>query len=222
MASIYMVYRDSTSIFTKFQTINEWFEYAHSSIDAAGLRDFPRFSSDEHPLFLNQTIKKTKVTDQTKWEEIFHLPSLQIFCDTTQENNTVKFEFRTEFHDHILLTFRTELFGFLHELITSYVKEREIIKGKEEYIPVSKTDDRQYDCVKWELEPTLRLISKFGSSVESLGVDALLKSLGFHHARTTIPKWLQRGLLDNLNEVMQNIIKIYVKIQSEHDSKPQQ
>ena len=35
----------------------------------------------------------------------------------------VKFEFKTDFHDHIQLTFRTELFGFLHELITSYVKE---------------------------------------------------------------------------------------------------
>jgi hypothetical protein len=87
MASIYQVYRDSTSIFTKFQTINEWFEYAHSTIDAAGLRDFPRFSADEHPLLLTQTLKKSKYNDQTKWEEIFHLPSLQIFCDTTQVNS---------------------------------------------------------------------------------------------------------------------------------------
>jgi hypothetical protein len=84
MASIYQVYRDSTSIYTKFQTINEWFEYAHSTIDAAGLRDFPRFTADEHPLLLSQTLKKNKHNDQTKWEEIFHLPSLQIFCDTTQ------------------------------------------------------------------------------------------------------------------------------------------
>ena len=84
MASIYQVYRDSTSIFTKFQTINEWFEYAHSSIDAAGLRDFPRFSADEHPLLMSQTLKKSKYGDQTKWEDIFHLPSLQVFCATTQ------------------------------------------------------------------------------------------------------------------------------------------
>lgn len=87
MASIYMVYRDSNSIFTRFQTINEWFEYAHSNIDAVGLRDFPRFSSDLHPLLLNQSVKKNKVSDLTKWEEIFHLPSLQVFCDTTQENS---------------------------------------------------------------------------------------------------------------------------------------
>ena len=82
MASIYMVYRDSTSIFTQFTWINEWFEYAHSSIDAVGLRDFPRFKGDEH-----SSIKKNKTNDQTKWEEIFHLPSLQIICDSTQENS---------------------------------------------------------------------------------------------------------------------------------------
>jgi hypothetical protein len=38
--------------------------------------------------------------------------------------DTVKFEFKTDFNDHILLTFRTEMFGFLHELITSYIAEK--------------------------------------------------------------------------------------------------
>ena len=93
MASIYMVYRDSTNVFTRFQTINEWFEYAHSNIDAVGLRDFPRFSFDEHPLFTAASQaaaakKANKINEQTKWEEIFHLPSLQILCDATQENSS--------------------------------------------------------------------------------------------------------------------------------------
>ena len=77
MASIYKVYRDSTSIFTRFSTINEWFEYAHSSIDAAGLRDFPRFASDEHQVLLNQSAKKSKINEQTKWEGICNLNSFQ-------------------------------------------------------------------------------------------------------------------------------------------------
>lgn len=91
MASIYQVSRDSTSIFTKFQTINEWFEYAHSSIDAAGLRDFPRFAGDD-PLLLSTVVKKGKYqADQTKWEEIFHLPSLQVFCMSTQSDSKFKY-----------------------------------------------------------------------------------------------------------------------------------
>lgn len=87
-----MVYRDTTSIFTKYQTISEWFEYAHSNIDAVGLRDFPRFAADEPMMHLMgsqavSAVKKSKVNDQTKWEEIFHLPSLQIFYDTSQEDS---------------------------------------------------------------------------------------------------------------------------------------
>ncbi len=79
MASIYMVYNDSQNIFTRFQTINEWFEYAHGSIDAAGLRDFPPFSEDKK-------MKKSKI-NESKYEEIFHLPSSQILFDTTQQNS---------------------------------------------------------------------------------------------------------------------------------------
>ena len=45
-------------------------------------RDLPRFKGDEP-----NSIKKNKANDQTKWEEIFHLPSLQIICDSTQENS---------------------------------------------------------------------------------------------------------------------------------------
>jgi hypothetical protein len=221
MASIYMVNRDSASIFTKFQTISEWFEYAHSTIDAAGLRDFPRFASDDNSLLLTQTNKKgNKYSEQTKFEEIFHLPSLQVFCDTSQLGNIVKFGFKTDFHDHIAMTFRTELFSFLHELITSYMKETEISLRKEQNVPEPAKDERVYECSRWVLEPTLRLfaINSMKGTVEPPGVDTVLKSLGFHHARSTIPKWLQRGLFDNLHDIMENLIKVYIKLLS--DSNP--
>ena len=81
MASIYKVYNESTIPFTRFETINEWFEYAHSGIDAVGLRDFPTFKSDE----TSRISKKKK--EEVKVEEIFHLPSLQVMCFSTQENS---------------------------------------------------------------------------------------------------------------------------------------
>ena len=93
MASIYMVYNDSTNIFSRFQTINEWFEYAHGNIDAVGLRDFPQFSADELIPAMSQKNKKYKLNEQTKYEEIFHLPSLQILCDTTQEKSAFEWIF---------------------------------------------------------------------------------------------------------------------------------
>jgi hypothetical protein len=125
--------------------------------------------------------------------------------------------FTTEFHDHIQLTYRTELFGFLHELITSYVREKDIYQGKETYIPETKVDNRIYECIKWELNPTLKLISKFGNSVDPPRVDVILNKLGFNYARQTIPKWFQRGLLDSLNDVIFQLIKLYLKILSDQE-----
>lgn len=46
-----------------------------------------------------------------------------------------------------------------------------------------------------------RLLSWAGKSIEPYGIDYILNKLGFSHARTTIPKWLQRGFMDPLDKV---------------------
>ncbi len=99
------------------------------------------------------------------------------------------------------------------------LKQKDIYQGKEPYIPETKIDIRDYDCKKWDLNPTLRLISKFGGAVDPPKVDNLLKSLGFTYAQKTIPKWFQRGLLDSLNDLMFQLIKFYLKILSDQDLK---
>ena len=45
-----------------------------------------------------------------------------------------------------------------------------------------------------------RLMSWGGKHIEPYGVDYILQKLGFAHARTTIPKWLQRGFMDPLDK----------------------
>lgn len=45
-----------------------------------------------------------------------------------------------------------------------------------------------------------RLLSWGGKSIEPYGVDYILQKLGFSHARTTIPKWMQRGFMDPLDK----------------------
>lgn len=47
-----------------------------------------------------------------------------------------------------------------------------------------------------------RLLSWAGKSIEPYGVDYILQKLGFSHARTTIPKWMQRGFMDPLDKVL--------------------
>ena len=79
MASIYMVQRES-NLLTQYSTINEWFEYAHQGIDAVGRRNFPAFKEDMQyqKSSMIDTIKKGKVLERNRNEEIFHLPRLQI------------------------------------------------------------------------------------------------------------------------------------------------
>lgn len=60
-------------------------------------------------------------------------------------------------------------------------------------------DWRNFECQTWHLEPTVRLLSWAGKSIEPYGIDYILNKLGFSHARTTIPKWLQRGFMDPLD-----------------------
>lgn len=62
-------------------------------------------------------------------------------------------------------------------------------------------DWRNFECKTWHLEPTVRLLSWAGKSIEPYGIDYILHKLGFSHARTTIPKWLQRGFMDPLDNL---------------------
>lgn len=47
-----------------------------------------------------------------------------------------------------------------------------------------------------------RLLSWAGKSIEPYGIDYILQKLGFAHARTTIPKWIQRGFMDPLDKLL--------------------
>ncbi|XP_075153247.1 transmembrane protein KIAA1109 homolog tweek isoform X1 [Haematobia irritans] len=62
-------------------------------------------------------------------------------------------------------------------------------------------DWRHFECQTWHLEPTVRILYWAGKSIEPYGIDYILNKLGFSHARTTIPKWLQRGFMDPLDKV---------------------
>ena len=77
---------------------------------------------------------------------------------------------------------------------------------------VDAIDLRQFICNTWQLEPTVRLISWAGRRIEPVGVDYILQQLGFRHARTTIPKWFQRGVLDVLDQALAVIVQNLVVV----------
>ena len=141
----------------------------------------------------------------------------------------------SDFDNHIYVTTDAEAFFFLHDLIVSYVKEKDRVLQMQQGVDSSKSksktkdpkeqqvelqkDWRQYECNTWHLEPTVRLISWAGSEIEPYGVDYILQRLGFSHARTTIPKWLQRGCMDPLDKTLSVIVHRTVQLVQEEKKK---
>ncbi|XP_048858560.1 transmembrane protein KIAA1109 homolog isoform X2 [Brienomyrus brachyistius] len=139
----------------------------------------------------------------------------------------------TEFTDHICVTMDAELIMFLHDLVSAYLKEKENAlhcprstagragqktastipenisseEEKQDGVNYTAVDWREFLCNTWHLEPTVRLIDWTGRKIDPVCVDYILQKLGFHHARTTIPKWLQRGVMDPLDKVLSVLIK---------------
>ncbi|TKC49630.1 hypothetical protein EI555_007878, partial [Monodon monoceros] len=167
-------------------------------------------------------------------------------ANNTENSTTVECSVVTEFTDHICVTMDAELIMFLHDLVSAYLKEKEkaifpprilstrpgqkspvIIhdenssdKDREDSITYTTVDWRDFMCNTWHLEPTLRLISWTGRKIDPVGVDYILQKLGFHHARTTIPKWLQRGVMDPLDKVLSVLIKkLGTALQDEKEKK---
>lgn len=148
--------------------------------------------------------------------------------------------FETDFYGHIMFTFNAEHFYFLHDLISSYIKEKDRSKfqsnvslaffsfllaqiedksrqrstggttAQAQNIDLPPLDDgrsddaRRFHCpdTKWKLQPTIKLLTAYGSEVEPFGADYILQKLGFRHARLTIPKWVQRGVMDPCEQSM--------------------
>ena len=74
-------------------------------------------------------------------------------------------------------------------------------KKEEEEVEKGGESKRQFQCVCWKLEPRLTLLSSVGGEFNP-HISWLLQKLGFKHAQTTIPKWVQRGAMDPLDKTV--------------------
>lgn len=238
----------------QFKTLKEWFHYAFANSEIDAIELFPSLERDASgggasgansgsntgSTERGASAERSRAAgDKHVREVIFALPSLQLHLRThhlqansppteNDEKPVVECSFITEFEDHIFVSVDAEAFLFLHDLISSYIKEKDRVMpgGKatawnEPGTSAGTTrarhegpaqDYRDYRCVTWHLEPTVRLLSWAGKSIEPYGVDYILQKLGFSHARTTIPKWLQRGTLDPLDKLLSLVLLRLVAI----------
>ncbi|KAG8178566.1 hypothetical protein JTE90_004495 [Oedothorax gibbosus] len=213
----------------QFRSMHEWFHYAFATSDLDDVSRFPVLDHDRDGAAADRRVSMPSKGPEFNhnMEIIFALPSMQLHLKTEHlqpakpnstggSKPTVDCSFVTEFDDHIFVAVDAEAFFFLHDLITSYIKEKEIVStfGKS-HSPDSdrklkmgdpteslQKDWRSYQCHTWHLEPTVRLLSWAGKGIEPYGVDYILQKLGFAHARVTIPKWMQRGCMDPLDKIL--------------------
>jgi hypothetical protein len=63
-----------------------------------------------------------------------------------------------------------------------------------------------------------RLLSWAGKRIEPYGVEYILNKLGFSQARTTIPKWVQRGAMDPLDKILSLVLSRTITAQKAKES----
>lgn len=68
------------------------------------------------------------------------------------------------------------------------------------------------------MSPPYSLLSWAGRNIDPPGVDFILQRLGFSQARTTIPKWIQRGAMDPLDKIL--AVVMYRNILSNSAERP--
>ncbi|GFU08706.1 transmembrane protein KIAA1109 [Trichonephila clavipes] len=201
----------------QFRSMHEWFHYAFATSELDDVGRFPVLEHDRENTNDRRVSMPTKGPEfNHNMEVIFALPSMQLHLKTEHlqparpistggPKPTVDCSFVTEFDDHIFVAVDAEAFFFLHDLITSYIKEKENSDRKLKMADPTDSlqkDWRSYQCHTWHLEPTVRLLSWAGKGIEPYGVDYILQKLGFAHARVTIPKWMQRGCMDPLDKIL--------------------
>lgn len=74
-------------------------------------------------------------------------------------------------------------------------------------------DLRGYNVIHWSLAPECRWL--LASNIAVPAFDMLLESIGFQKARTTIPKWLQRGVLDHLDSAVAGLVLASLRLADE-------
>uniref|UniRef100_A0A0R3RW34 FSA_C domain-containing protein n=1 Tax=Elaeophora elaphi TaxID=1147741 RepID=A0A0R3RW34_9BILA len=120
----------------------------------------------------------------------------------------------------------TTQINFLPELLRSYLieQDKEVEKEvgktsteKERGKETGKTDQRQYICKKWKVDPKIRFIDKV--KWDPPVIDEILRKLQIFDHRNTIPKVVQRHILDHCDVLASKVLFCIVKVANESSVK---
>ncbi|XP_077984720.1 bridge-like lipid transfer protein family member 1 [Glandiceps talaboti] len=238
MATISRISRGRHNVPASVSSVEEWFHYACTT---AGPEELEFFYREADQGFEPSNKRRKSLEYNHDSETLFALPKLQLEMRTAHLQKArpprdedpkpiVDVTFVTQFADHICVAMDVELILFLHDLVNSYINEKEKAfygqksssfgktlkspdkeKKDETFVP-GIVDWRDFNCKTWQLEPTLRLLSLGGRKIDPVGVDYVLQKLGFTHARVTIPKWIQRGAMDPVDKILSIVVKNLIRL----------
>lgn len=185
----------------QFRHMNDWFHYAFSASEIDDVDRFPfnetelTFTDSGVSVSLTSSSprdRRSSISPKPKQdykhtkEEIFKFPSMQLELKTEHlqgsktpvsgpdeegQKTVVDCTFVSNFDDHIFVAVDAEAYFFLHELIISYIKEKEsnllpkMSMSMSQSMSMSVDDDqinqvlkdcREFICHTWHLEPTVR------------------------------------------------------------------
>uniref|UniRef100_A0A0N4ZSK5 FSA_C domain-containing protein n=1 Tax=Parastrongyloides trichosuri TaxID=131310 RepID=A0A0N4ZSK5_PARTI len=158
-------------------------------------------------------------TYKHKVVELFILPAFEAVLNTAQRqhsrksldvNQVVDCSFICDFHDLVsLLPDPNAQLGFLPKLIQSYKISDTDQQHSDKNTDSSKStkDPRKYECHTWHVDPRLQFLNTNRSKWNSPVIDDILKILKIYDYRKTIPKFLQRGVLDNADVIVAFLVK---------------
>lgn len=155
--------------------------------------------------------------------QLFQFPALDAVLSTLQKQGIeadeeflvpeVHSSFICEFHDSVnVQTDFSAQVSFLPELINTYMK----IKTEEEKAVDVNRDFRRFICERWVVDPKICFIDRFKWNPPV--IDEILRKLQIFDHRTTIPKALQRGLLDPCDAFLAQI-ELFVLLIASKSSK---
>ncbi|VDM59518.1 unnamed protein product [Angiostrongylus costaricensis] len=146
----------------------------------------------------NVSVKAAETTSRGHHNvlELFQFPALEAILISEQINEYCVVRNDKSCYPELYFSFLPELLKipFLAEIAVFCSHDSALPANK----PVKKTDRRRYICDKWAVDPKIRFIDRFRWNPPV--IDDILRKLQIFDHRTTIPKALQRALLDPLDQ----------------------
>ncbi|CAG9532925.1 unnamed protein product [Cercopithifilaria johnstoni] len=170
--------------------------------------------------------------------ELFELPAMDLIFTSNQKapihseklrdvKSEVLCSVICDFHHPLgVQTDLTTQINFLPELLRSYLIEQDkevekevksLMEREAERGETGKTDQRQYICKKWKVDPKIRFIDKV--KWDPPVIDEILRKLQIFDHRNTIPKIVQRYILDHCDMFASKALFPIVKVVKEISTK---